>query len=173
MPVAEHRVAQGLDAGRMILPPLGIHCRERLGADDRPAVDVRGRGHFLGTSQIQAAHPEFAHRLVGASGVGDFVAGAAVGFDRKPQPILPGQLLRMAGIVLDHQVRDGLPQVPEESLRDGQALDHPAGHDGQVRQQVVTAPLLEFLPHPRRPVLRSVLPTIDVRGDQAGFRRPA
>ena len=78
--------------------------------------------------------PELAHRLVGPAGVGDVVGRLAVGLDRKPQAVLVGQRLHVAGIVLHQQIGDRLPQVPEEPLGDLQAIDHAAGDHRQERQ---------------------------------------
>ena len=111
--------------------------------------------------------PELAHRLVAVAGVGHVVKGrVAVGLDRELQPVLVGQLAEMAGVVLHQQVGNRLPQVPEEPLGDLHAIDDAAGVDGQVAVKVVAAAFLEFLAHPRRPVLRVDFPTVDVRGDE-------
>jgi len=70
------------------------------------------------------------------------------------------------GIILDDHVRDGLPQIPQEPLRDFEAPDHAPGHRGEKRQGVVPAPRLELIAHPGCPVLRPVLPAVNVSGDQ-------
>ena len=165
-PFAERPVAQVLDVGRVAQPFLGVGRRERLGAEDPLAVDV-GRGRHLGATVGRAElvpRPELRHRLVGLAGVGHLVARhAVVGLDREPQAVAVGQRAEMPGVVLDEHVGDRLPQVPEETLGDLQAIDHAAGEGRQQRQQVVAAPLLEFLAHAGRPVLRAHFPTVDVR----------
>ncbi len=77
-----------------------------------------------------------------------------------------GQLAHPRGVVLDQHVGDGLPQVPQEPLTGLAAFHSAAGEGWQPGKNVVAAAAAELIPHPRRPVLRARLPTVDVRGDE-------
>ena len=76
------------------------------------------------------------------------------------------QFAEPARVILNHQLRDRLPQVPQEPLGDVQAIHHPPRHHRQERQGIVAAQPAELLPKGRRPVLRPHLPAIDVRRHQ-------
>ncbi len=164
--VGEGAVAEGLDRGRMLQPLLAVARGERLGAEDGLAVGVHGGGHALDRLERAAAHPELAHRLVGLAGVGQVVAGAAVGLDGEAQAAGAGQLAEAAGVILDDELGDRPAQVPQEALGDLQAPDDPPREDRQIGVEVVAAALGEFGRHRRGPVLRAVLPAVDVRRDE-------
>ena len=110
--------------------------------------------------------PELAHRLVGLARVGHVVAAAIVRLDREPQPVLVRQLAEAARVVLHHQLRDRLPQVPQEPLGHFQAVHHPPRHHRQEGQGIVAAQPSELLAEGRRPVLRADFPAINVRRHQ-------
>ena len=167
---AEGPVAQVLDVGRMALPFLGVGRGERLGAEDRLAVDV-GRGGHLGATVGRAElgpRPELAHRLVGLAGVGHLVARhAVVGLDREPQPVAVGQARGNARRSSRSSRSETVCRRSQRNRSETSRLSttRPV-KAGRKRQQVVAAPLLEFLAHAGRPVLRADFPTVDVRRDQ-------
>ena len=164
--LAEGPVAQRLDGCRVLRPALGIVGGERLGADDRLAERVAGRGHAPAGLDRAAADPELAHRLIRLAGVGQMVARAAVGLGRESQAMLVRELAHASGVVLDDQLGDRLPQIPEEALGDFRACHDAAGHDRQVRRDLIAPTPLELFAHPCRPVLRTILPAIDVGRDE-------
>ena len=67
---------------------------------------------------MRAAHPELAHRLIRLAGVRQMVARAAIGLGRELQTMLMGEAAVPPGVVVDDQLGDGPPQVPEETLGD-------------------------------------------------------
>ena len=84
-----------------------------------------------------------------------------------------GQVAHVTGIILYHQVRDRLPQIPQEPLGNLRGVHHAPRDHREEREQVIAPPRLELLAHLRGPVLRAVLPAIDVRRYQAGVHRTA
>ena len=166
--LAEGLIPERLDRRRMLSPSLLVTRRESLRADDALAVGVAGRRHApAGFERCSIRTPELAHRLVGLARVGQGVAGAAIGLDGEPQAVGVREFAHPPGVVVDHQLGHGLSNVPQEPLRDLEALHHPARQHRQERHQVVAPSGPEFLAHPGCPVLRSVFPAIDVRGHQA------
>ena len=77
-----------------------------------------------------------------------------------------GKFPHVTRVILRYELRDRLPQIPEKPLRNLRALHDTPGDHGQEREQVVAAPVLEFLAHGRRPVLGPVFPAINVRRHQ-------
>ena len=62
----------------------------------------------------------------------------------RPKPVPAAQLLEMLGMILDDQFLRRLAQVPQESLGHFQAVHDAAGHDRQIPERIVAAPLLEL-----------------------------
>ena len=190
-PRTKRPVAQALHHRGMRLPSLGITRGERLRRDNPSTVGMRHRhrlGH--GVRGVETHQPELAHRHIRNAAQGEVRARVhVVRLDRKPKPVPAPQLLQPRRVVLHHQFLRGLAQVPKKSLRH---LRRPALRDRltrrphrktirppahrharqrrQVRQQVITAATAELLPKPKRPVLRSHFPAVDV---QRGPSRPA
>ena len=69
----------------------------------------------------------------------------------------PDDVLRefaeVPGVVFEEHIANRLPQVPEKSIGNLDAIDDAAGVDGEVAVQIVAAAFAEFLAHARRPVL--------------------
>ena len=81
------------------------------------------------------------------------------------------QFAEIAGIILPHQVRHRLANVPEEALGNFRAADNASGQGRQKGLQIVAAAGPKLLPETGRPVLRPSLPTVNMSSDQCFARQ--
>ena len=166
-------VAHRLQQVRVVAP--AAVGGERLRADDRPAVGVRGGGHRLGGRRIAAApgeqigkrsvapRPEFADRACRRR---RRTRGCRCRGGRRPRWTASCRALRQfaqpAGVVVADHLAHGRPHVPEEPLGQLRAADDAPGEHRQPRAQVVAAPRAEFGRERGGPVLAAGLPAVDV-----------
>ena len=161
-------IADGLEKGRMKPPPFLIVGCEGLGTDDASAINVSRRRHAgAGFHAIASRRPKFAHRFFRLTTQWNGIARAAIGLQRETHSGSIGQLPETPGVIFDHHVGNRPAHIPKKALRDFEAVHDASGEHRKERHQIVSAPLLKFLPHPRGPVLRPVLPTVNVGGHQA------
>ena len=173
MPSQNATSPSALSEAGVLAPLLLVASREGFRADYSLPINMPGRGHAPASLHRSARAPELSHRLIGRAAVLDRIARRAVGFHGEPQPRRMRKVPHVAGVILHHQLRNRLPQIPQEPLGNLRVVHDPPRDHRQQREQVVAPPRLKFLAHLRRPVLRPVLPAINMRRHQPGVCRAA
>jgi len=120
----------------------------------RPAFDI---------AQIDVA-PELAADLIRIAAIDREIARespVAVVLAPGGQPVLMRHLAETGDIIFGNHIGHGPAQIPEELIRRLGAVDHPAGHHGQVFDRIIAGTLFEINLESVGPVLRAHFITVD------------
>ena len=142
---------------------------ERLRPHHRPPHRVGHRRRLDTTvNRIEFCRPKLTHGNIAHRAQVEVAGGVhVVELARVIEPVVVRIAADHAGVVLEHQFRSGLAQVPQEALRLLPRSHQQPGIGGQERLRIVAAPLPEFLAEGATPVLGAGFPTIQMQ------RRPA
>ena len=162
-------VSNVFDHGRVPQPSfIGVGGKSLL-ADDIAAKDMSGARHFRHRAPFFEAQPRpaFRHWLYSFAAITN-IAGwlARISFNRQSQAMFARRLTYGGCIILQQQIADSLPKIPQKSLGNFEAVHDLPRKDQHIRQQVVTAHPLKVCPHRWRPILNTGFPTVNVRGNK-------